>query len=454
MTSSNVQPDNLIKQPDSQMFLPVRVMDIEIGEPLPSIPHIDQLNGQEYSKALVLVRLHTQPLGSVHIEFNGAPARAVQVGERIWADLSTQIHDHMSRDGIDVNVLGLAGLATSSQPRCLTLRTEFLTRAPLISVVIATHDRATSLARTLDSLGRLEYPSYEVIVVDNAPSSDATRALLATKYPTVRYVREDQAGLAVAHNRGLMEVTAPIVAFTDDDVEVDSHWLTTIAEAFDLGPDVACVTGMILPAELHTPAQLMIEEYGYSKGFARRVFDLKINRPSGILYPYTAGVFGSGANMAFRTSAIKATGGFDPALGAGSLAKGGDDLSGFFNIVVAGYQLVYQPASILRHWHRREYDALLRQAYGYGVGLTAYLTSVVFHQPLRFVDMALRAPFGLVHALRLRTANAEQRAAYPMELARTERHGMLAGPAAYIRSVRKCAQIKRINTPMITSGTI
>ena len=433
--------DNKVR--DARKFLPVRVMEIELSEPLPSVPHMDVETGQEYGKALVLARLHSQPLGNVSIAFNGLPVSAAQVGEHIWTSLSERIVEHMSRDGITINGLGAAGLTSTSRPRCLEQRAEFLARAPFISVVIATHNRAASLARTLDSLARLEYPSFEVIVVDNAPGDDATRELITSKYPHVRYVREDQAGLATAHNCGLQAVTAPFVAFTDDDVEVDRHWLTTIAEAFDLGPAVACVTGMILPAELQTPAQLIIEEYGYSKGFNRRVFDLKANRPAGILYPYTAGVFGSGANMAFRTSAVKAIGGFDPALGAGSLAKGGDDLSGFFNIVTAGYQLVYQPASILRHWHRREYDALLRQAYGYGVGLTAYLASVVVHQPLRLFDMALRAPFGMLHALRLRTASAEQRAAYPLELARTERRGMLTGPALYIRSARQCAQIKR-----------
>src|SRR5262249_21750234 len=99
--------------------------------------------------------------------------------------------------------------------------------SPLVSVVIATHDRPGRLAACLDSLLRQDYPHFDVIVVDNAPSSSETAELIASRYaPTgrVRYLREDTPGLGRAHNRGLAHVAAPIVAFTDDDVIVDSRW--------------------------------------------------------------------------------------------------------------------------------------------------------------------------------------------------------------------------------------
>lgn len=423
----------------------MRVMTIEVSEPLPSIPHRDIADGLEYTSARVFVRLHTAPIGLVDIKLDGEDASPDHVAACIWQALSQDLIAHMQNDGIVIDKLDSNGIGSATPPACLLRRSAFLEYAPSISVVVATHNRASSLARTLDSLARLQYPSYEVIVVDNAPGNDDTRTMVATKYPTVHYVCEPQAGLAVAHNRGLHEVRMPIVAFTDDDVEVDPHWLTSIAEAFALDANVACVTGMILPAELQTPAQLMIEEYGYNKGFTLRVFDIKENRKPGLLYPYTAGVFGSGANMAFRTDVLSKLGGFDPALGAGSVAKGGDDLCGFFSVVSAGYKLVYQPASILRHWHRRDYESLVKQAYGYGVGLTAYLASVITHKPLRIFDVAFRVPFGIVHAIRLRGGNAGERAAYPFELTRSERRGMLSGPIAYLRSRRKCANLSRQN---------
>jgi O-antigen biosynthesis protein len=83
-------------------------------------------------------------------------------------------------------------------------------------------------------------------------------------------------------------------------------------------------------------AQAWFEQYGgLSKGFERRSFELAAPPPRGGLFPYAAGAYGSGANMAFRTAALRAIGGFDPALGAGTRAQGGDDLAAFFDNVSA-----------------------------------------------------------------------------------------------------------------------
>ena len=424
-------------------LLPTRLVDVELSTAIPDIAPVDDDTGIRYSKVQVLARLHTHPIGIVTIGLSGQTLDAETVASAIWAALADAIKRHLGEDGLNTDDLPTSGLPATTTPACLRARAQVLSDAPPINVVIATHNRGPALSRTLDSIRALEYPHFDAFVIDNAPGDDATANLLATQYHEMRYIREDRAGLAIAHNRGLQEVRAPIVAFTDDDVEVDRYWLAEIATAFALGEDVGCVTGMILPAELHTPAQHMIEQYGYHKGFERRVFDLKEHRPPGLLYPYSAGVFGSGANMAFRTTALRAVGGFDPALGAGSPAKGGDDLSGFYKMVSAGYKVVYEPAALLRHWHRREYEALRKQAYGYGVGLTAYLTSILYSHPVKVLDFALRAPMGVLHALRMRSSNPTQKDGYPAELARLERRGMLSGPAAYLRSLRRCAQWQR-----------
>jgi hypothetical protein len=78
--------------------------------------------------------------------------------------------------------------------------------------------------------------------------------------------------------------------------------------------------------------------------------------------------------MAFRTSYLQERGGFDEALGAGTVAMGGDDLAAFYDVISGGNRLVYEPAAIVLHQHPRHYAALKRQAYGYGAGLGAHLT--------------------------------------------------------------------------------
>src|SRR5439155_4848099 len=125
------------------------------------------------------------------------------------------------------------------------------------------------------------------------------------------------------------------------------------------------------------------------------------NRPASSLFPYAAGLFGSGANMAFSAEALARVGGFDPATGTGTRARGGDDLAAFFEVVSLGYTLVYEPAALVRHRHRRDAD-LEKQLFDYGAGLTAYLTKVVLDRPARVFDLARKAPAGLAHGLRRR----------------------------------------------------
>ncbi len=162
---------------------------------------------------------------------------------------------------------------------------------------------------------------------------------------------------------------------------------------------VGCVTGMIFPLELETPAQDWLEHYaGFNKGFEPRIFDPS-RRSSDPLFPYTAGTFGSGANMAFRTDVLRAMRGFEPALGAGTEAKGGDDLAAFFDVIAAGHAIAYEPGAIVYHQHHRTFEALERQTFGYGAGLTAYLTKTIVEEPGRMLDMLAKAPRAAHHAL-------------------------------------------------------
>jgi GT2 family glycosyltransferase len=426
-------------KPEVPGFKPVRILDVDISQPLPAIVAVDVATGRKYERALALIRLHTQPLGVVELRLDKDGLSAEDYARQIWHALRAEIIAHLHRDGWRApTALAATGMPSAGMPPCLQERARLLANAPFVSVVVATHDRPASLAACLRSLLSLDYPTYEIIVVDNAPRSSATADFVRHTYggvAQVRYVREDRPGGAWAHNRGLMDVKAPLVAVTDDDVVVDRHWLAALVKGFSVAENVACVTGMIFPTELETPAQVWIEQYGgFGKGFTRRVFDLGGHRRKSPLFPYAAGAFGSGANMAFRTSVLRAMGGFDPVLGAGNVARGGDDLAAFFKVITAGYTLVYEPAAIVHHRHHREYDDLRQQMYGYGVGLTAYLTKSLVDKPGLLLDVAARIPHGLVYALSPRSPkNMRKLVDYPRELTTIERKGMLYGPCAYLR---------------------
>jgi GT2 family glycosyltransferase len=305
-----------------------------------------------------------------------------------------------------------------------------------VSVIVSTHDRTEQLSGCVPALLAQHYPHYEIIIVDNAPSTSATADLIQGTYghvPHLRYVREDIPGLSWGLNRGIIEAKGEILAFTDDDVVVDSYWLLQLAKAFSIADDVTCVTGLVLPQELETQAQLWFEEYGgFSKGFRRRVYDMADNRPAEPLYPYTAGRFGTGASMAFRPDFLKAVGGFDPALQAGM------DIAAFFQVVRQGHKLVYEPAALVHHIHRRRYTELQKQIYSYGVALTAYLTKSILDTPLLFFELMIKIPYGLFFTLSTKSPkNKKKSLDYPRGLTLVELKGLLHGPAAYIRRKRK-----------------
>ncbi|MFF9811297.1 glycosyltransferase [Streptomyces coeruleorubidus] len=320
---------------------------------------------------------------------------------------------------------------------------------PCTSVVIATRERAGLLARALDSLLAQNHPRFEIVVVDNAPVTSETRELVERKYAErVRYVREPVPGLAVAHNTGLAAVRGEVVAFTDDDVVADPRWLTELTAPFAADPGLGCSTGLILPARLTTPAQVLLESHGgFAKGFTPRTYDPA--RPPGDepLFPFTAGRFGSGANMAFRTAALRSVGGFDPATGAGTAARGGDDLYGFVRVLAQGHRLRYTPYALVWHHHRETWRDLETQAYGYGAGLTAYLTAVLVNRPALLPAFLARLPRGLAHARTLTAVRETEGGGapgdhdvrthpWPRRLSRLQRRGMLYGPVGYLRARR------------------
>lgn len=398
-------------------------------------------SGDPYERALLLVRDHGRPCGAVEVALGSEGLSAPAVEQRLHEAIGTHEIVVAPRDESPVSI---------STPWMSS-------RTPRVTVVVATRDRPDELTRCVDSILACDYPDFDVLIVDNAPSSVAMARPATDAYPSgprVAWTREETPGLAVAHNRSLSEISAPIVAFTDDDVAVDPQWLANLVAGFTVAPDVGCVTGMIFPLELETAAQELVERsVGFNKGFERRIYRDDRGAHGDPLFPYAAGRFGSGANMAFRTEALRAIGGFDSALGTGTRARGGDDLASFFDIVAAGYALVYEPAAIVFHAHRRDEAALARQAFGYGAGLTAYLTKTIADRPSRVLDIAGRIPAGLRHALASDSdKNAGRPDDYPRALVRRERAGMLAGPALYAASRYSTRRQRRL--PAVASAGV
>ena len=311
---------------------------------------------------------------------------------------------------------------------------------PAISVVVCTRDRPQLLQQCLAALQQLDYPAFEVLVVDNAPATDNSRELVrATPF---RYLREDRPGLDWARNCGLRAATHGIVAFTDDDVRVDPAWLRGIASGFAV-PEVAAVTGLVLPLELQTPAQRLYEQYGtgMSRGSVPRRFVAAALTPAGLIGTQEIGV---GANMAFRQAFLVQLGGFDTALDAGTPAGGAGDLDIFHRILCAGGVIAYEPSAVVRHRHRPEMDALRRQLGDNGRSFGVYLIRIWQARTVRRRDLAryaLGTWFPWLFGRLLRGLAGHH--PLPVGLLWAELVGTLCAPFAYRASLRQDERIRR-----------
>jgi GT2 family glycosyltransferase len=414
------------------MRAPVFIGELELTEPITGITLPKRQDNQAYTGVHLLVRMQHLPIGYAFL-----PPDALEPGQaadQVWRQLGSAINARRQRVGVPaLEALPVSGVPTEDR---LTYEPDVY---PMITIVMCTRDRPQGAVATLRGLASLQYPNFEIVVVDNAPRTDATREAVAAEFggdPNIRYVREPRPGLSCARNRGVAEANADIVAFTDDDIRVDPWWLIGIARGFGAAPDVACVTGLIATAELENAEQLYFhlhEEWGV--GCERRLFDLTKHRDDSPLYPYSAGIYGAGANFALSRHALKELGDFDEALGAGTPSGGGEDLDMFMRVILSGHRIVYEPSAMLWHFHRTDLAALSRQMVAYGSGTTAALTAVVMRSRRARAELPPRIAQGV---LRIFTLNNRTRdnPTLPTGLIVQEIRGLMIGPWLYRKGRR------------------
>lgn len=394
----------------------------------PMTDRIPLAGGAGYRRARLLVRSGRQPQGFVELDVRDA---AVSVDE-----LRRQV----------------AALPEPPQARVAPL-------ALPVSVVLCTRDRPDALRAALGSLLRLDYPRFEVIVVDNASTTDASAAVVASfGHRDVRLVREPRPGLARARNRGVVSASHGVVAFTDDDVIVDRWWLWGLMDGFAAGPDVACVCGMVPSAELRSFPQAYFDaRVAWARSCSPRRYSLAAPPRDQRLFPFQVGAFGTGANFAVRRGAVTALGGFDEALGVGSYTRGGEDIDMFVRVLLAGHQLAYQPSAVVWHRHRADMGSLHEQISGYGLGLGAWITKLLCDR--RTARMVFRRSWsGVNHARGMTRVRVDGGREPPEALAgrrlrTTELWALVRGPLAYVRARLSGARKAPLSTRTVQGRT-
>ena len=231
---------------------------------------------------------------------------------------------------------------------------------PRVTVAVCARNAADTLDACLRSIRALDYPDFDVIVVNDG-STDATGAI-ARAHPGVTLIDTPHGGLSAARNTALRAAAGEVIAYTDADVEVDPAWLTYLIQPF-LRTDVAGAGGPnVVPEDDPWLAQCVARAPG---------------GPTHVLVDERTAEHVPGCNMAYRCEALLAIGGFDPAYHAA-----GDDVDVCWRLQARGLRIGFAPSALVWHRHRRSVRGYWRQQVGYGEAET----QLMGNHPERFLN--------------------------------------------------------------------
>lgn len=227
-----------------------------------------------------------------------------------------------------------------------------------VTALIATRNRGAAVVRAVETILENGHPEFEVLVIDQS-DDDRTAAGMGPIAcdPRVRYLRSPTVGLAAAHNVGLARAANELVAVTDDDCTVPRDWLERLVDAFGVDRRVGMVLGNVHAAH-HDPAEGLVPTYVRREPFRARDMRHK-HRVEGI-----------GACMGIRRGVWREVGGFDEALGPGSVFRSGCEGDLAIRVLAAGYHVYETPDFFVVHHGLRPWPEVpsLVRGYWYGTG--------------------------------------------------------------------------------------
>lgn len=217
-------------------------------------------------------------------------------------------------------------------------------KMPMVSVVICAYNAERTMRPCLESLKRLDYPNFEVVIVDDG-SRDRT-AEISMDFPEYRLIRQPNKGLGVARNVGMHAARGEIIAYTDSDCVVDPHWLTLMARSMTENKFDGCGGPNYAPHE---------------DGWVEACCAASPGAPCHVLVAEDRAEHLAGCNMVFTRAALTKVGGFDP-----QFTAAGDDVDVCWRMLDAGLKLGFSPAAFVWHFRRNTIKAYYGQQRGYG----------------------------------------------------------------------------------------
>lgn len=220
-----------------------------------------------------------------------------------------------------------------------------LTETPKISVIVCTYCGSATLRGCLESLEKLRYPDYEVVVVNDGSDPEVTA--IAEKFPEFILKNIDHGGLSNARNLGAQIASGEIFAYTDDDCVAPPDWLSWLAFAYEQNPEFFCLGGPNIPP----PPQ----------NFEQACVAASPGGPAHVLLTDQIAEHVPGCNLTVRREAFEAIGGFNPVFWTA-----GDDVDFCWRLEDAGFVIGFHSAAFVWHHRRFSFNAYLKQQSGYG----------------------------------------------------------------------------------------
>jgi glycosyltransferase involved in cell wall biosynthesis len=261
--------------------------------------------------------------------------------------------DDWFKDGVQITdwQFGLVTRDRQRKPSFEVVKEKFavapyfpLSAYPRVSVVVASYNGGKTLKACLESLEHLNYPDYEVVLVDDGSTDNSQQ--IAANYPKIKNIRQPNMGLSVARNTGIHAATGEIVAFTDSDCRADEDWLYYLIGDL-LNSKFTGIGGHnFLPPEDSPTATCVMASPG---------------GPAHVMLTDRLAEHIPGCNMAFYRWALLEIEGFDPIY-----RKAGDDVDVCWRLMQRGYRIGFSSAGFVWHYRRSTVQAYLKQQQGYG----------------------------------------------------------------------------------------
>jgi O-antigen biosynthesis protein len=261
--------------------------------------------------------------------------------------------DEWHRGGNDIHdwAFGLTDRDRRPKPALEALDTIFAevpcepATLPSSSVVVCTFNGGRTIRRTLEALQKLDYPDYEVIVVDDGSTDNAAAIAAEFASPRFRIIRTENRGLSSARNTGYLAARGEIVAYIDDDAFPDPHWLQYLACSLKQGHAGAGGPNIPVPGD----------------GWVAACITNAPGNPTHVLLSDSIAEHVPGCNMAFWKWALEEICGFDT-----QFRIAGDDVDLCWRLQECGHTLGFNASALVWHHRRATVRTFWRQQRNYG----------------------------------------------------------------------------------------